>query len=115
MTTSYTTESILISLGYADPLEAAPEQARMILLGRLTRYEARVLALKTQWGCTLTDMAAATPRPGRKIPTLTMLIWNGNGALMPWLRYKSNLPRLSVDRCCDCLPNTQHYLIPGGF
>ncbi len=36
-TTSYTTEAILASLGYPDPLVAARRHARMILLGRQAR------------------------------------------------------------------------------
>ena len=41
-TRTYTTESILESLGYPEPLVAARQQARMILLGRRTRNEAEI-------------------------------------------------------------------------
>jgi hypothetical protein len=53
---SYTTESILASLGYPDPLAAARQQARMILLGRLARYQAAIRQLEVKWGCTLEEL-----------------------------------------------------------
>ncbi|MBN2391007.1 MAG: hypothetical protein JXR84_09795 [Anaerolineae bacterium] len=56
--TTYTAESVLASLGYADPLDAARQQARMILLGRRARYEARIQSLETKWGCSVADMRA---------------------------------------------------------
>ncbi|MBL7162221.1 MAG: hypothetical protein ISS57_06420 [Anaerolineales bacterium] len=54
----YTTEEVLKSLGYPDPLVAARQQARMILLGRLSRYEAALRQLKTQWDCSLDELRA---------------------------------------------------------
>ncbi len=53
---SYTTESILATLGYPDPLVAARQHARMILLGRLARYQAVIRELEAKWGCTLEDL-----------------------------------------------------------
>jgi len=53
---SYTTESILASLGYPDPLLAARQHARMILLGRLARYQAAIRQLEVKWGCTLEEL-----------------------------------------------------------
>ena len=55
---SYTTESILATLGYPDPLVAARQHARMILLGRLARYQAAVRELEAKWDCTLEDLRA---------------------------------------------------------
>jgi hypothetical protein len=55
---SYTTESILASLGYPDPLVAARQHARMILLGRLARYQAAIQQLEAKWGCTLEELRA---------------------------------------------------------
>lgn len=55
---SYTTESILASLGYSDPLVAARQQARMILRGRLARYQATVQEMETRWNCSLESMRA---------------------------------------------------------
>jgi len=55
---SYTTESILATLGYSDPLVAARQHARMILLGRLARYQAVIRQLGVKWGCTLEDLRA---------------------------------------------------------
>jgi hypothetical protein len=55
---SYTTESILATLGYPDPLMAARQHARMILLGRLARYQAAIRELEVKWGCTLEDLRA---------------------------------------------------------
>jgi len=55
---SYTTESILASLGYPDPLVAARQHARMILLGRLARYQAAIQQLEAKWGCTLEELHA---------------------------------------------------------
>jgi len=55
---SYTTESILATLGYPDPLVAARQHARMILLGRLARYQAAIRELEAKWGCTLEDLRA---------------------------------------------------------
>lgn len=53
---AYTAESILASLGYSDPLVAARQQARMILLGRQARYQAIMRQLEVRWGCTLDGM-----------------------------------------------------------
>ncbi len=50
---TYTTERILASLGYPDPLDAARQHARMILLGRQARYQAIIRQLEAKWGCTL--------------------------------------------------------------
>lgn len=55
---SYTIEDILTDLGYPDPLAAARQQARMILLGRLARYQAAVQQSEAQWGCTLEELRA---------------------------------------------------------
>lgn len=57
-TKSYTTESVLTSLGYADPLVAARQQARMILLGRRSRYQTAIQQLEDQWRCSLENMRA---------------------------------------------------------
>ncbi|MCL4505578.1 MAG: hypothetical protein M1140_06090 [Chloroflexi bacterium] len=40
-----TAEAILASLGYPDPLVAAREHGRMILLGRQARYQAAMQEL----------------------------------------------------------------------
>ncbi len=56
MTTNYTTEGILTALGYPDPLAAARQQARMMLLGRLARYQTLVQQFERKWGCTLDEM-----------------------------------------------------------
>ena len=55
---SYTTESILATLGYPDPLVAARQHARMILLGRLARYQAAMRQLEVEWDCALEDLRA---------------------------------------------------------
>lgn len=55
---SYTTEGILASLGYPDPLMAARQHARMILLGRRARYQAAIRQLEVKWGCTLEELRA---------------------------------------------------------
>ena len=54
----YTTQEVLTSLGYPDPLVAARQQARMILLGRIARYQAAIQRLEVRWKCTLDDMCA---------------------------------------------------------
>ena len=53
-----TAQSVLAALGYPDPLVAARQHARMILLGRLAHYQAAIQQLETKWGCTLKDMRA---------------------------------------------------------
>ena len=53
---SDTIQSILTSLGYPDPWVAARQHARMILLGRLARYQAAVHQLEVKWGCTLEEL-----------------------------------------------------------
>ena len=55
---SYTTESVLTSLGYADPLVAARQQARMILLGRRSRYQTAIQQFEAEWRCSLEEMRA---------------------------------------------------------
>jgi hypothetical protein len=63
---SYTTESILASLGYPDPLAAARQHARMILLGRLARYQAALRQFEVKWGCTLEELRARYTAEGRE-------------------------------------------------
>ena len=53
---TYTTESILTSLGYPDPLVAARQQARMILLGRLARYQAAIGQLENRQNLSLAEL-----------------------------------------------------------
>ena len=48
----------MTALGYPDTLAAARQQARMMLLGRLARYQALVQQFERRWGCTLDDMRA---------------------------------------------------------
>jgi hypothetical protein len=55
--TSYTTESILTTLGFPDPLSAARQQARMMLLGRLAHYQATIQQFERTWECTLAEMS----------------------------------------------------------
>jgi hypothetical protein len=55
---SYTIENILTTLGYPDPLAAARQHARMILLGRLARYQAAIQQLEARWDRTLEDLRA---------------------------------------------------------
>ena len=54
----YTTDKIFASLGYPDPMVAARQQARMILLGRRSRYQAEMRQVAQKWGCTLEEMSA---------------------------------------------------------
>jgi hypothetical protein len=53
---SYTVESVLAALGYPDPLVAARQHARMILLGRLARYQATIRQMEVKWNCSLDEM-----------------------------------------------------------
>lgn len=55
-TTSFSTEGILVTLGYPDPLAAARQQARVMLLGRLARFQAAVQQYELTWDCTLENM-----------------------------------------------------------
>jgi hypothetical protein len=61
---SYTTESILAALGYPDPLVAARQHARMILLGRLARYQATIRQLEVKWGCTFEELRTRSTAQG---------------------------------------------------
>jgi hypothetical protein len=54
----YTTGSILASPGCPDPLVAARQRARMILVGRLARYQAAIRQVEAKWGCTLEELHA---------------------------------------------------------
>ncbi len=55
---SYTAQDVFNALGYADPMLAARQQARMVLLGRLAHYEAETQYLQAKWHCTLDEMRA---------------------------------------------------------
>jgi len=55
-TKALTTEEVLTSLGYPDALAAARQQARMILLGRLARYQAAIQQFEIKWHCTLGEL-----------------------------------------------------------
>ena len=46
----YTVDTIFKSLGYVDPMMAARQQARMVLLGRQARYQAEIQQLESKWG-----------------------------------------------------------------
>jgi hypothetical protein len=63
---AYTTETILTTLGYPDPLVAARQHARMILLGRQARYQAMMRRLEARWGCSLNELRARYLAPGRE-------------------------------------------------
>jgi len=63
-TQTYTTRSILASLGYSDPMAAARQQGRMILLGRRAHYQAEIRRLEKKWGRTLAEMRAGYEAPG---------------------------------------------------
>jgi hypothetical protein len=54
--TIYTVDSILKSLGYVDPMMAARQQARMILLGKKARYQAEIQKLASKWNLSLAQM-----------------------------------------------------------
>lgn len=54
--THYSVDSILKSLGYVDPMIAARQQARMILLGKQARYQAEIQQLESKWGLSLAQM-----------------------------------------------------------
>ena len=64
--TKYTTESILAALGYPNPLAAARQQARMMLLGRLTRFQTVLQQFEQTWGCTLDEMRARYEQSGQE-------------------------------------------------
>lgn len=59
-------ETVLASLGYPDPLVAAREHGRMILLGRQARYQAAIQQLASKWGCTLDVMRARYQSEGHE-------------------------------------------------
>jgi hypothetical protein len=65
-TPTYTTKSILASLGYPDPMAAARQQGRMILLGRRTHYQAEIRQLEKKWGRTLAEMRVGYEAPGNE-------------------------------------------------
>lgn len=48
--THYTIDNIFKSLGYIDPMVAARQQARMVLLGRQARYQAEIQLMESKWG-----------------------------------------------------------------
>lgn len=54
--TTYTVDNILKSLGYVDPMMAAKQQARMILLGKKARYQAEIQKLESKWQMSLDQM-----------------------------------------------------------
>jgi len=61
---TYTIQNILTSLGYPDPWVAARQHARMILLGRLARYQAAARQLEAKWSCSLEELRARYMAPG---------------------------------------------------
>jgi hypothetical protein len=63
---TYTVEGILSSLGFHDPMNAARQHARMILLGKLARYQATIQQFEAKWNCTLEVMAQHYNTPGQE-------------------------------------------------
>ncbi len=59
-----TAQDVLTSLGFPDPMDAARQQARMILLGRRARYEAEMKRLEKKWGRSLEAMRQLYLKPG---------------------------------------------------
>jgi len=57
-TNAITSEKIIRELGYQDPMDAARQQARMILLGRRAHYEAEIKKLEGKWQSSLDEMRA---------------------------------------------------------
>ncbi len=55
---SQTVGTILESLGYADPMDAARQQGRMILLGRIAHYQAAIQQFQQQRGVPFEEMQA---------------------------------------------------------
>ena len=51
-------QDILAPLGYPDPMMAVRQQARRILLGRQSRYQALTFQFEAKWGCTLEQLRA---------------------------------------------------------
>jgi hypothetical protein len=64
--THYTVDSILKSLGYVDPMMAARQQARMILLGKKARYQAEIQQLESRWGLSLSQMLKKYQQKGEE-------------------------------------------------
>ena len=62
--TTYTIDSILKSLGYVDPMMAARQQARMILLGKKARYQAEIQKLASKWNLSLAQMRQKYEKEG---------------------------------------------------
>jgi hypothetical protein len=54
--TDQAVDEILKSLGYPDPMMAARQQGRMVLYGRLSRYQAAMQQLAHKWGKSLAEM-----------------------------------------------------------
>ena len=49
-------EDIVVQLGFRSPMDAARQQARMLLLGRMARYEAEMQLLSAKTHVTLAEM-----------------------------------------------------------
>ncbi|MCP4418292.1 MAG: hypothetical protein GY805_16850 [Chloroflexi bacterium] len=64
--TTYTVETILKSLGYVDPMMAARQQARMILLGKQARYQAEIQKLESKWDLSLNQMRQKNEQVGEE-------------------------------------------------
>lgn len=65
-----TVGDILKSLGYADPMLAARQQARMILLGRLARYQVAIQHMESKWGMSLAEMRRQYEQQGVELFTV---------------------------------------------
>ncbi len=74
---SMTVQDVLTSLGFANPLVAARQQAQMILLGRLARYEAEVRQMEVKWGVPLAEMERRYNEVGYEDPEVDddYLLW----------------------------------------
>lgn len=82
-------EAILASLGYPDPLVAAREHGRMILLGRQARYQAAMQELASKWGCTLETMRIRYQRAGTEDPA-------ADDDYLQWQWYSDALARVAA-------------------
>lgn len=63
---TYRIDQILSDLGYPDPLQAACQHARMILIGRLARYEAAMQQLASRWPEGIEDLQNLYERQGHE-------------------------------------------------
>ena len=92
-----TMESVLSSLGYTDPMDAARQQARMLLLGRLSRYEVIIQQIESRQEKDFEDLHRSYEAQGSEN-------WVADDDYLTWQWYRDAIESVKAQLATLSLP-----------